>query len=211
MSAPQVRVPSSGRLPRIRFYPAASRRTLANAAMIEGFFAFTWFGWGQEGPPPPVSVVLAVGACLALLIALGGLVAARRVRGEPAPLIGPAAGRRFGIIVGIEFGASGVGAAVLGVTGHGELIAAWVCLVVGVHFVPLSRVFPGIGLVGLAALISLVGIAAFVIGLTTALLPSTITGLGAGGCLLGHAASLLLATARGTSPARWTIRGIPES
>lgn len=190
------------RLPRIPFYPDTPRRTLANAAVIEGFFAFMWFGWGQEGPPPGVSIVLVVGAILALLTVAGGIHAARRAREEPSPLSGPAAGRRYGVIVGVEFGISGIGAAVLAASGHVGFIAAWVCLVVGLHFVPLSRVFPGVGLMGLAALISLVGIAAFAIGVSTALPPSTITGLGAGGCLLGHAASLLAGTVGATRAAQ---------
>ena len=117
-----------GRLPRISLYPGVSQRTLANAVVIEGFFAFMWFGWGQEGPPPAVSIVLVVGAILALLAVASGIRAARRARGEPSPLSGPAAGRRYGIVVGIEFGISGIGAAVLGATGHVKLIAAWVCL-----------------------------------------------------------------------------------
>lgn len=175
-------------------YAAAPRRTLANAAIVEGFFGFVWFGWGQEASLTWLSVVLAVGAVLAVLVAVGGIVTARRGgRGEPSPLSGAGAGRRYGIIVGTEFGLIGVGSAILGVTGHYEFIAAWICLVVGVHFVPLARVFPGIGMVGLAVVVALVGVAAFVVGLTTAVLPSTVTGLGAGACLLGHGASLLLA------------------
>jgi hypothetical protein len=59
-------------------------------------------------------------------------------------------------------------------------------LVVGVHFVPLDRVFPGIGLRGLAVAVVCVAVAAFLIGASTATAPSTITGLGAGACLLAR-------------------------
>jgi hypothetical protein len=65
-----------------------------------------------------------------------------------------------------------------------------------VHFVPLDRVFPGIGLVGLAAAVVCVAVVAFIVGASTSILPSTVTGLGAGACLLGHAASLLVVAAR---------------
>lgn len=183
-------------------YSDAPKRTLANAATVEGFFGFMWFGWGQEGPPGWASIVLTVGAVLALLVAVGGIVAGRRTRDAPSPLSRAGAGRRYGMIVGTEFGLIGLGAVVLGATGHAEFIAAWVCLVVGVHFLPLGSVFPGIGMGGLAIAVSLVGVAAFTVGATTSLLPSTVAGLGAGACLLGHGALMLSAVPRGSDLAR---------
>src|SRR5262245_37843045 len=175
---------------------AGSARTAANAVIIEAFFALAWFSWGQERPPGWESIVLTVGAILAVLVMVGGVVMARRARHEPSPLAAPGAGRRYGIIVGTEFASIGAGAAILGATGQAEFIAAWVCLVVGVHFVPLDRVFPGIGLVALGAAVVCVAVAAFIVGATTSTLPSTVTGLGAGACLLAHAAWLLAASAR---------------
>ncbi|MEO8828887.1 hypothetical protein [Lapillicoccus sp.] len=174
-------------------YADASRRTLASAAAVEGFFAFVWFGWGQEGPPPGVPSVLGAGAVLAVLVVVGGVLAARRARNQPSPVDGAAAGKRFGIVVGVEFALVGLGAAILGFTSHPEFIAAWTCLVVGVHFLPLARLFVGIGMAPLAGAVSVVGVAAFVVGATTTVLPSTVAGLGAGACLLGHSASMLLA------------------
>jgi hypothetical protein len=125
---------------------AASTRTLANAVIIEAFFALAWFSWGQDRPPAWESILLDIGAILAVLVTVGGIVIARRARHEPSPLSEPAAGKRYGIIVGTEFASIGIGAAIIGATGHSDFIAAWVCLVVGVHFVPLDRVFPGIGI-----------------------------------------------------------------
>jgi hypothetical protein len=174
---------------------APSTRTVANAVTVEGFFALAWFSWGQERPSAWESVVLDIGAIVALLVAVGGILMARRARHEPPPLSGPAAGKRYGIIVATEFASIAVGAAILGATGHHEFIAAWVCLVVGIHFVPLDRVFPGIGMVGLAAAVVCVAVAAFVVGASTSIPPSAVTGLGAGACLLGHAASLLVIAA----------------
>src|SRR5262245_45039184 len=117
--------------------------------MIEGFFSLAWFGWGREDPPAWESTVLSIGTVLGVLVLLGGIVIARRVRHTSSPLADPAARRLWNIIVGTEFASIAFGWVVLGVTGHGEFIAAWVCFVVGIHFVPLDRVFPGIGLVGL--------------------------------------------------------------
>ena len=175
---------------------AGSTRTVANAVIVEGFFALMWFSWGQERPAAWESIALTIGAILAVLVAVGGIVMARRARREPSSLSEPAAGKRYGIIVGTELASIAVGAAILGATGYDEFIAAWICLVVGVHFVPLDRVFPGIGLVGLAAAVVCVAVVAFIVGASTSILPSTVTGLGAGACLLGHAASLLVVAAR---------------
>lgn len=173
-------------------YADVPARTAANAAAIEGFFAAMWFGWGQEGPPDGVSIILVVGFFLAVIVFIGGLGSAYSARGEPDPLAGGGAGRKYGITVATEFGLIGLGAVILGTTGHADFVAAWICVVVGVHFVPLGRVFPGIGMVTLAAVVTAVGIVAVAVGVTTDLLPSTITGLGAGTCLLVHGGSLLI-------------------
>jgi hypothetical protein len=61
-----------------------------------------------------------------------------------------------------------------------------------VHFAPLDRVFPGIGMLGLAAAVVCVAVAAFVVGAATSTPPSAVTGLGVGACLLGHATWLVV-------------------
>lgn len=136
---------------------------------------------------------MGIGAGLSVLVAVTGIVYARRARDEPSPLAGSATGRRFGIIVGTEFASSGVGAAILGITGQTAFISVWVCFVVGVHFLPLAQVFPGIGMIGLAVAVVLVAVAALIVGVNTTILPSTPAGMGAGVCLLAHAGSLLRA------------------
>jgi hypothetical protein len=47
-----------------------SRRDLGLTALIEGFFAFVWFGWGQANAGPGLRVGLAV-AGVAVLAAAG--------------------------------------------------------------------------------------------------------------------------------------------
>lgn len=174
-------------------YSAASRRTAATAAAVEGFFALAWFGWGQAGPPAWESVALGVGSGVSVVILVIAILSILASRDQPSPVSGPDEGKRFGILVGIEFGLAGLGAVALAVAGQVQFIAAWVCLVVGVHFFPLRRVFPGIGMAGLAVAISFVGVAAAVVGAATPVLPSSVTGLGAGACLAGHATSLHVA------------------
>lgn len=178
-----------------QLYPQAPRRTLATAAGMEAVFAFAWFGWGQASPPFAVSIVLAAGSVLAALVTAFSAVTAHRLRTEPSPLEGPAAARRYGIIVGVEFATAATGAVALGAAGVSHLIPAWICLVVGVHFVPLGKLFPGTGMTPLAAAITLVGGAAFA-AVGAGVPPSTVTGLGAGLCLLAHAASMLLTARR---------------
>ncbi len=181
-----------------RRIPTAPRRTLATAATIEAFFAFAWFGWGQAAPTAVVSVILAAGAAMAVLVAATAGATARRLRAAPSPL-GPAAAGRYGVIVGVEFAVAGGGAAAFGATGHADLIPAWICLVVGIHFLPLDRIFPGAGMKVPAAALSVVGVAAFAAA-GGGVSPSTVTGLGAGACLLAHATSMLLAARRDPEP-----------
>jgi hypothetical protein len=60
----------------------------------------------------------------------------------------------------------------------------WICFGVGVHFFPLAGVLGNATLRPLGALLVAVSAAALIAGLTTAVAPSTVTGLGAGLCLL---------------------------
>lgn len=183
-----------------RRHLTGSPRTLATAASIEASFAFAWFGWGQAGPSAVVSGILAAGSVHAVLVAAIAFRAARRFRAQGSPLGDKAAAHRYGMIVGAEFALAGGGAAVCGATGHAEFIAAWVCVVVGVHFVPLGGFFPGAGMKPLGAAMCVVGGAGFALA-ETDVLPSTVTGLGAGVCLLVHAVILLDAARQGGAPA----------
>jgi hypothetical protein len=52
-----------------------SRRDRGMTALIEGFFGFMWFGWGRADASSGLSVVLAVGAVLAVAVAGVGAAA----------------------------------------------------------------------------------------------------------------------------------------
>ncbi|MGC4795655.1 hypothetical protein ACLQ3H_16225 [Micromonospora saelicesensis] len=67
------------------------------------------------------------------------------------------------------------------------VVAAWVCLVVGVHFWPMSPVLKSPSLVALGALLAGVVVGAVLVSRTTAVATSAITGAGAGLALLGFA------------------------
>jgi hypothetical protein len=157
-----------------------SRREYASTALFEGFFGSAWFGWGQSEPPAALRPVLTVGSVVALVTAIGGGVLSYRYRTSPAAMDDRASSRRYGIIVGTEFGLAAVGAVVLGVTGQAAYIPVWVCAVVGVHFFPLAPVLRDRTLYPLGVLTSAAAVTGLLVGLTTRVAPSAVTGVGAG-------------------------------
>jgi hypothetical protein len=66
-------------------------------------------------------------------------------------------------------------------------------VIVGVHFLPLARVFPGLFLVPLAWALVAIATSALELALATTTSPSTVTGPGAGSCLIAAAVATLLA------------------
>ncbi|HEX3310739.1 MAG TPA: hypothetical protein VHS32_31180 [Streptosporangiaceae bacterium] len=98
------------------FFPEGRERGVTVA--VEGFFAFVWFGWGQAAPPSWLVVPLAVGGGLAVLLTVAGVVLTTRTPGRLRVMADPVVRRRYSIIVGLEFGLLGAGAAVLGTTGQ---------------------------------------------------------------------------------------------
>ena len=181
------------------FFPAGRDRGVT--VVVEGFFAFVWFGWGQEAAPSWLVIPLAVGAGLAALLTVAGVVVARRSAGRLRVMADPVARRRYGLIVGLEFGVLGAGAAVLGATGQYRWIAVWVCLGVGVHFFPLASTLANRSLRLLGVLLVVVAAAALVAGLASPTAPSTVTGAGAGLCLLAFGLATLLIGGRAPATA----------
>jgi hypothetical protein len=168
-----------------------SRRDRGVTALIEGFFGMAWFGWGQANASPGLSAVLTAGSVLSALVAIaGGMLAFRGP--SRSRMHDPAVGRRYGTIVGIEFGTAALGAVILTVTGAGAYVPVWVCGVVGVHFFALAPVLEDRMLIPLGALTTAVAVAALVTGLATPTAPSSVTGAGAGTLLLVFAALALL-------------------
>ena len=160
------------------FFPAGRDRGVTVA--VEGFFAFVWFGWGQAAPPSWLVVPLAVGAGLAVLLTVAGVVLTTRSAGPLRVMADPAVRRRYSIIVGLEFGLLGAGAAVLGATGQARWIPVWICAGVGVHFFPLASTLANRSLRLLGVLLIGVATAALATGLASATAPSTVRGRGRG-------------------------------
>jgi hypothetical protein len=112
-------------------------RDAAATAAIFGFFASAWFGWAQDEPPPGWRKALVAGSILSLLTAVGGGVVTWRnwsgpdgVRRRYQPYLRSGRRRRVAL--------AAIGAAVLARRRSGELIPAWVALVVGVHLIPVA-------------------------------------------------------------------------
>jgi hypothetical protein len=164
-----------------------SDRDRGMTALIEGFFAFVWFGWGQADASSWLSVALAAGSALAVPVAILGAVRAFRSPAASSVLHGRRGWRRYGMLVGVEFLLAGAGAGVLEATGQDTFVPVWVCAVVGVHFFALAPVLQDRLLVPLGALLSMVAVVALAVGRWTDLAPSTVTGVGAGALLLSFA------------------------
>jgi hypothetical protein len=162
------------------------------AAATSAMFAGAWFGWGVGKADGALVVAFRVGLGSALVLAIAGVMLAVRSPAAQSPMADAALRRRYGAIVGLEFLLLGVGNVALSRSGMEEWIPVWVCFGVGVHFVPLSRLFGEKSLRLLAALLAAVAVVGIVFGLMSAVAPSVVTGAGAGLCLLGWSALALV-------------------
>jgi len=156
-------------------------------ALVLGFFAFSWFGWGQAAASGALTVALGVGSLAAVVTASWGAIQAFRRPSADSTLNDRDPWRRFGIVVGIEFAVAGLGAGVLGTAGAADYIPVWICAVVGLHFFPLASVFGDPALRWLGAAVTAVAGAALLIHAWAGVAPSTVTGAGAGVALLTFA------------------------
>ncbi|GAB3153708.1 hypothetical protein GCM10027290_47010 [Micromonospora sonneratiae] len=166
-------------------------RDAAATAVIFGFFASSWYGWAQEAPPAAWRKRLATGSILAMLVAVaGGLLAWRHWSDGTA--FDADTSRTFGIVVGIEFGLAGLGAGILALLRQSEMISAWIAFVVGVHLFPVAILidYPLIHVV--AALITLVSLAAVPVARFRSLRVSAVVGVGTGSVLLVAAVSTVI-------------------
>ncbi len=158
-------------------------RDAAATAAVFGFFAASWFGWAQEKPPATWTNWLIAGSIVALLVAVvGGYFTWQHW--SDATAFNPQTGRTFGLIVGIEFAIAGIGAGLLTWWGRADLIAPWVALVVGVHFIPLAPLLHYPLLYGVAALVIIAALVAVPLASAQVITISAVTGLATGIILL---------------------------
>lgn len=185
----------------------ATPKDLAVTALILGIAAAMWFGWGQAEPPSGWSLPLNIGTFAAIAVAVGaGGIVARFHHGATA-MTDQRVRRGYGITVGVEIAACGLGAAGLGLAGHSAYIAPWILLVVGVHFVPLGRLFRSVDLVWAGFALSAAAIAGAVTGMVSGVAPSAVTGAFGGlVCIACAAVCLRRALRRGHEPSEEGFR-----
>jgi hypothetical protein len=163
-----------------------SRMDSGMTALVLGFFAMMWFGWGQADASSGLTGILTIGSGASFVIAVVGAFRVFHSRRTDGALRQPAAQRRYGLIVGIETVLIAVGAVVVGATAGADFIPVWICAVVGLHFFPLAALF-GPALRGLGVAVTGVAVAALVLGALTDIAPSSVTGAGAGLAMLTFA------------------------
>lgn len=158
---------------------------LAITALVLSVAAMAWFGWGQAKPPSGWSSALTVGSIVSIaVVLLSGALSWRR-RHEEAAMHDPAVRCVYWRIVGAEVAACLLGVVVLGLAGETGFLPAWILLVVGVHFLPLGRVFRITELYPAGVAAGVIAVAAAITGAATSVAPSTVAGAGGGlVCLL---------------------------
>ncbi len=166
-------------------------RDAAALAAVFSFFAMAWFGWAQEAPPRRWLWPLRVGSILAGLVLIGGVLLAWR-HWSDGTVFDEQVGASFGIIVGIEFAAAGLGAGLLAWRKHADLISPWIAFVVGVHLFPVAVVLdiPAVHLTGV--LVTVASLTAVPLARAKKLTPSAVVGALVGPILLVSAALSLL-------------------
>jgi hypothetical protein len=172
--------------------PTEFLRDTAATAAIFGFFGSVWFGWAQDDPPKSWRPWLLSGSLLSLLVMVaGGLLVWRHW--NDGTVFSADTSRTFGIVVGIEFAAAGLGAAVLGARGRKEIVPVWIALVVGLHLFPVAVIIssPLIHVIG--ALVTIAALAAIPVARSRSLPVGTTNGLGVGSVLLIGALGFLVA------------------
>jgi hypothetical protein len=184
-------------------------RGRAVGVVVMSFFGLGWTSWGLSADlPGPVETVLTVVSVLATLAAIvSAVIIFRRSAALPSGAAverDRAVNRRFGLIVAAEFIGIYIAARILAAVEHTELIPMIVCLGVGIHFFPLTRLFK-------VRLYDLTGAALCLLSLATAVLaPLTgeaalwtiLPGLGAA-LVLYTTSGILFRAAVGANPGRW--------
>jgi len=133
------------------------RDALFTAAWF-GLMTGVWLGWAQESPPRRMRPWLVVGSVVGLVLAVGFGVAVGLNWSSPSALDGKY--QWFGVLVGAEGLAAGLGCGLLAHRGQDRWMAWWVGLVVAVHFVPLAFLLsdPSIAVIGVLQVVALVAL-----------------------------------------------------
>ena len=173
---------------------AAPRDLWLNAAVL-GFFGGLWCGWAQSSPPAGWTAILVVAEVAGIVLAVCCVVTLARHRSGSSRMASAQAHRRYRRVVGVEVALCLAGAVAFGASGHPHYVAAWVLLVVGVHFWPLATMMRMPALAVTAVVETLVAVVAFVLGVA-GVADSTFVAGGLGGAVMVVAALVSAAQGR---------------
>jgi uncharacterized membrane protein len=123
-----------------------------------GLMTGVWLGWAQEAPPRRLRPWLIAGSVVGLVLAVGFGVAVGLNWSSPSALEGRY--QWFGMLVGAEGLAAGLGCGLLAQRGRQRWMAWWVGLVVAAHFVPLAFLLSdlSIAVVGVLQVVALLAL-----------------------------------------------------
>jgi len=163
-------------------------RGVLTGCIIAAAFGTAWAGWGATGLPAAARGAVQAAGSVAGVIIIGRAVRLRRTAPEPATSMFRS--RQFWLVVAAEAAAIAAGLIVLAVAGVREYAAAWVAVVVGVHFLAFGR-FISAFYYPLGALVTAGGIAGIVVGVAggSAGAVEATAGLTAAACLLSASAA----------------------
>ncbi|MFC9556612.1 hypothetical protein ACFTWF_37970 [Rhodococcus sp. NPDC056960] len=170
-------------------------------AAVLALAGIAWFGWAQENPPASWTPYLVAGQVISavLLIALVMVLVVRRLTTTGSAMADPRVRRRYWGTVAVEVALIVGGNLLLAAVGHQAYDAAWTLFVVGVHFVPLGKVFHARALARAGVAVAVAAVAAAGLGLATDLAPSAAAGACGGVVFIGYAGWVL---GRGRRPVR---------
>lgn len=129
----------------VRNISAGQLKGSARGALICAFFGSAWMYWAvafSSSPTPAWFSIVTVPAVALITWAFLRVRTVRHLPSSPAELEHSRAFRKFfWIDVGIEWGLSGVAVFALARFGRGDLIPQALGVIIGLHFLPLVRIF----------------------------------------------------------------------
>ncbi|WP_329000299.1 hypothetical protein OHA18_38435 [Kribbella sp. NBC_00709] len=168
---------------------------VAFGVSIVSFFALGWLGWGTGGHLPTAAQICLVVAAALLSVALAAVAWRRWFTTRTPPPVADTSrrmsGRTFGLIIGVEWIGLGVVSGVLGGTGHTDQIAAVICAGVGLHFIPLAKLFGVRAYYVTAAVMCLLAVLTFILAPSTPALWTMLPGIGSAVTLYATCVALL--------------------
>jgi hypothetical protein len=142
---------------------------------------------GSGQPPKTWRAPLTLAAVSSvLLVVVDGTLTWQR-RSQESAFDQKSTAMAFGVVVGVEFAAAGIGAALLARRDRSEFVAVWIAVVVGVQVIPLACLLehPLFHAVGIAVIA--VALGSVPVPRSRELAPSAVTEIGTGAVLLAAA------------------------